>query len=1038
MKHILRIGFKLAAMAVLTASVAVRADDTDIFLVNPSVSADRPNVLIMLDNTANWNTPFTNEKNALVSVVNALDDSFNVGLAMFVETGNPNDNVDGAYVRFGIRQMSTTNKTSLSGMVNALDKISDKGNNATYGLAMDELYLYYKGLTSRSGVGKAKRDYGGSTNAALNGAGSLAGNPLTNSSSSVYNSPISGNCQKNFIIFISNGPASDNNSSTTTATTLLSGAGGNTTTISLSPSGEQDVVADEWSRFLANTDLSSSLDGTQNVITYTVDVNPGTTGQGPAHTAQLKSMALQGKGEYFSVTNDATAISTALQSIFDKIKAVNTAFAASTLPVSVNNRGYSLNQVYMGVFRPDSDGKPQWPGNMKLYQIAQDPSTGNVYLSDQNQANAVSGAFVSDTASSFWTSTSTFWSSSAYPNITGGVSDSPDGPVVEKGGAAQRIRSTYATSQSARNIYTCTDACTTNSLLSATPFSTANTNALNTSGITTTALLAADNTERDNIINWVRGANNNTNDPTGGSATGIRGYHHGDVIHSQPAVINYNRSSQPTDRDIVVYYGANDGMFHAVKGGRDATDGLEKWAFIPKEFFSGLKRLRDASPTVSSSVRKSYFADGPIGVYTNDADGNGQLGDTGDSVNLYIAMRRGGRFLYALDVNNPDAPKLLWTKSNSSTGYSELGQTWSTPVPIKINYNGTAKVALVFGGGYATEDDTLPAGTASMGNAVFIVDAANGNVLWKASPSPSGATVNKQVTGMTSAIAADVTAIDSDGDGSAYVDRLYVPDMGGNIWRINIGDSNPSNWTVGKLAALAGAASGDKRKFMNRASVVSVDTATDAVLLGSGDREHPLDTTITDRFYMVKDSHTIDAVPSTALTESDLYDATSNLVQVGTAAQQSAALSSLNSTSGWYITLGTGEKVTSLALTLGGTVTFNTILQLPTSSSQCVLLPPARVYELNFQTGASVREHDAQSGLGTGDRYTEMSGAGFLPNPTAAVIKKLTTSCDATTDPTCNPCKSGIVVIRGTSETTCTDVKYNVRQRIYWRELIDS
>ena len=36
-------------------------DDTDIFLANPNVTANRPNVLIFIDNTANWNTAFTNE-----------------------------------------------------------------------------------------------------------------------------------------------------------------------------------------------------------------------------------------------------------------------------------------------------------------------------------------------------------------------------------------------------------------------------------------------------------------------------------------------------------------------------------------------------------------------------------------------------------------------------------------------------------------------------------------------------------------------------------------------------------------------------------------------------------------------------------------------------------------------------------------------------------------------------------------------------------------------------------------------------------------
>src|SRR5438045_7300477 len=89
-------------------------DDTDIFLANPSFNAQRPNVLIILDNTANWNQPFTAEKTALVNVVNSLSSDFNVGLMMFTETGGGNTGNDGAYVRFGIRQMTAANKAILA------------------------------------------------------------------------------------------------------------------------------------------------------------------------------------------------------------------------------------------------------------------------------------------------------------------------------------------------------------------------------------------------------------------------------------------------------------------------------------------------------------------------------------------------------------------------------------------------------------------------------------------------------------------------------------------------------------------------------------------------------------------------------------------------------------------------------------------------------------------------------------------------------------------------------------------------------------
>src|SRR5688572_26682655 len=87
--------------------------DVDLFLVNPAASSARPNVLILLDNTANWNQPFVAEKSALATFVNGLTENFNVGMMLFPETGAPNDSLDGGYVRFGVRQMTSTAKERL-------------------------------------------------------------------------------------------------------------------------------------------------------------------------------------------------------------------------------------------------------------------------------------------------------------------------------------------------------------------------------------------------------------------------------------------------------------------------------------------------------------------------------------------------------------------------------------------------------------------------------------------------------------------------------------------------------------------------------------------------------------------------------------------------------------------------------------------------------------------------------------------------------------------------------------------------------------
>src|SRR5712692_4754301 len=73
-------------------------DDTDIFLANPAFNAVRPNVLIFVDNTANWSqstggvapldTKYGGVRAALTTVLtNVVTDAFNVGLSLFVETG---------------------------------------------------------------------------------------------------------------------------------------------------------------------------------------------------------------------------------------------------------------------------------------------------------------------------------------------------------------------------------------------------------------------------------------------------------------------------------------------------------------------------------------------------------------------------------------------------------------------------------------------------------------------------------------------------------------------------------------------------------------------------------------------------------------------------------------------------------------------------------------------------------------------------------------------------------------------------------------
>ncbi|WP_174874693.1 pilus assembly protein [Vogesella oryzae] len=1061
----------LGLYAIAGQAVDLQKQDIDIFLSNPTVvtSSDAPNVLIVLDNTANWNTPFSAEKTALTSLFSTLTSAtFNIGLMMFSETGKDsvtgeqNGTIDGGYMRYAVRPLQLTSdlncatKTDadLKETVQCLDVGYDKSNGGKLGQTMREAYLYFKGATAYSGI-KAKRDYNAFT-------------PST-SSSTTYRSPVTGVCQKNFIIFINNGPVQDNTADTKSATDALTAVGGNTTTIPLSPSGSQDNIGDEWSRFMSATDLSNSIAGQQNVITYTIEVQPSTTGQGPGMTALLKSMAQISGGRYISITNPLSSdeLKNALKGVFDEILAVNSVFTSAAVTNSVNNYGTTLDQVYVGMFRADANAKPRWNGNLKHYRLG---LSGNqyTYLDKNGQVVVNSLGQVTDTVTSYWTTASSFWTTALYTNeqTPGGQSDAPDGSLTIKGGAAEHLRAGNLTADN-RTVYTCISCSSSTVALLDDTTTTTDPTLFNTNNasITTTKLGVSTDADRTALINWTRGRNTKSDDPSTGATSGVRGYVHGDVVHSSPLAINYNRSSQPANRDIVVYYGSNDGFLHAVKGGANDADGGEQWSFVAEEFFPGLKRLYDNTVLLSSSNTKPYFFDGPIGSYLLDADNDRRYDNTGktdatkmDKVYIYPTARRGGRLIYALDVTNPSQPKFLWKHTNADTGFYELGQTWSRPKAVKIA--GHSNPVLIFGGGYdAAANDDYPRTTATMGRAIFVVDAFTGALVWKAVPdstsSDCDAATCSKVSGLDFSIPAGVATVDRDLNG--VVDRLYANDTGGNVWRVDLG-LNPSTglptFSVNKIAALGGSGV-DQRKFLYEPDVV-LGAEVDRVQVGSGDREKPFNIAVQDMFFSIKDPGLVSNVITTPYTVSDLYDATADLVQLGTAAEQSAARTSLASTDGWYIRLNgnltsrdlscdlrSGERVTGKAITLNGILYFATFMPdyvyTYSGSTGCTAtaaysettctptLGVARVYLLNFADGSAYSDAtDAQTGWALTDRYVTV-GTGFLGDPTVA----------SQTDSDGNIVDTPLFGLIADPGGLTGALGHKARSKVYWYEITD-
>lgn len=477
--------------------------------------------------------------------------------------------------------------------------------------------------------------------------------------------------------------------------------------------------------------------------------------------------------------------------------------------------------------------------------------------------------------------------------------------------------------------------------------------------------------DRVNLINWIRGEDNFGDEASPGSPYTVRPSIHGDVLHSRPVVINYGDST-----GTVVFYGANDGVFRAVNGNQTASIGSiaaggELWGLVLPEFYSKLNRQRANSPAwktpstpagiVPTPQTKDYFADGPTGVYQKlKSDG------TTDKAYIYLSMRRGGRFIYALDVSTPTDPRVLWKKSYTDSGFSELGQTWSQPKIAMVK--GHNNPVLIFGAGYDPAEDNEPPAADTMGRDIFVLDALTGTMIWHAASSA--------VSGMNYSFAADITLLDRDNDGK--IDRLYAADVGGNIWRVDLeppAGNTPSNWQVTKFAALGcdtgPCSSGTTpRKFFYPADVVPVRGSVesyDAVLIGSGDREHPLyDTTansgysVKNQFYMLKDMKTgKNGSGQTTITKSALFNATSATYD--------------RSGRGYYINFATGEKAVNAPLTVAGYTYFGT--NQPTT-------PDATSCTANLGTARGYRIKPLDGAFG----YTEFQSGGLPPSPVAGLV----------------------------------------------------
>lgn len=230
---------------------------------------------------------------------------------------------------------------------------------------------------------------------------------------------------------------------------------------------------------------------------------------------------------------------------------------------------------------------------------------------------------------------------------------------------------------------------------------------------------------------------------------------------------------------------------------------------------------------------------------------------------------------------------------------------------------------------------------------------------------------------MTYSIPGDIAKLDLDGDGK--VDRLYVGDVGGRMWRFDIKSKTPSGWT-GKIIFKSnpdGATTNLRKIFYPPDITLEPDDAGkgdyEMLIFGTGDREHPNDKTIINRLYAVKDRNLTDKNPQTAYIENDLVDLTDDLLQDPDAEAQvkSDLLFDLKEKSGWFIQLtpsDSGEKSLSPAVVFYKTAYFTTFTpssEIDTGTDPCFVGEgTARVYAVHYKLGTAVFNFDLTNDVG--------------------------------------------------------------------------
>lgn len=658
----------------------------------------------------------------------------------------------------------------------------------------------------------------------------------TSTTSSQPDDPIVEECQKNFVIMITDGePTADDFSTSGSHTQGFSNfdpeligdyapdavgdpdiGTDSTPEVGVPPwtfssgSGYLDDIA----LFMQETDCRPDYPDTENLVdVYTV----GFTTTGPVNSL-LEKTAINGNGLYFN-GNQAEELTEALVDSVQDIISKSQGFSAATVPAARTADGGNL---YATLFQPTSD-RPFWPGLLRSYKITVEgyilDSNGDCALTDLvDPSSCTSGTFLSeDLAPPYWNA------SKEMP-----AANDRNLRVSTDTGSSQQIETWDL-------LITAADLGGSLGSVSDYPPSP---------NVTSTSDLD------EAVVSFIAGCDWGTGLVAGGGddfqgcvdRTRIEDGSTvpdrlGDIFHANPVVVgppnsylaelSYNQFAEdPThsQRDRVIITGANDGFIHGFNAGDyqagtglyDEGTGVELFGFMPWGARAKVMNLAKDDATLHSLTVDGSPAVADVWEDSNSDPNDAKTASEWKTV-LITGMREGAEHYLALDVTDPSLvgyPAYMWEfPIESDTAWrAYIGQTWSQPVITRIKLENTMgdmeeTWVAIFGFGYDPTSDPNDAAlydiNALKGRGIMMLNIETGLPV----AVRKFGTATGDISDMYYAMPSSPGVLDYDGDG--FADIVFIGDLGGNLWKWVIrerGTANPSssqlyqpNWTFRKF-----------------------------------------------------------------------------------------------------------------------------------------------------------------------------------------------------------------------------------------------